>query len=305
MGVPFTIVLYAQDRAAANRGFDAAFARIEGLGDVFSDYDATSEAMRLCASAPHSEGVPVSEDLWKVLARARALSRRTGGAFDVTVGPLTKLWRRARRRREFPPNDRLEEARNAVGYQLIQLDETNRRVRLTRADMRLDFGGIAKGYAADEALKVLRAKGIEQALVNASGDIAAGRPPPGKAGWKVGVAPLELDGPPSLFLRLANAGIATSGDAFQYVEIAGRRFSHIVDPRTGLGLARRSSVSIIASDCATADSLASAVSVCGPENGLPLVENTPGGAAFIVVLENGKVRTVASQRLGSYEDTEP
>jgi thiamine biosynthesis lipoprotein len=302
MGVLFTLVLYAPDRDTANAGFDAAYARIRHLNGVLSDYDSSSEARQLCASAPHSLGVSVSDDLCRVLEHAQRLSVRTGGAFDVTVGPLTKLWRRARRRREYPPPDRLQDARSSVGYRFVELDAANRRVRLTRGDMRLDFGGVAKGYAADEALKVLLEKGIDRALVNASGDVATGRPPPGKMGWTVGIAPLEPGGPPSRFVQLAGAAIATSGDAFQFVEIDGVRYSHIVDPRSGNGISSRSSVSVIASDCTTADGLASAVSVLGPDKGLPLIEETPGGGAFIVILEDGGIRTVASRRFADYEE---
>jgi thiamine biosynthesis lipoprotein len=305
MGVLFTLVLYAPDRDTANSGFDAAYARIRQLNGVLSDYDSRSEARRLCAAAPHSQGVQVSDDLWRMLSHAQRLSRRTDGAFDVTVGPLTKLWRRAHRRREYPPADRLAQARRAVGYRYVELDEQQRTVRLTRPDMRLDFGGLAKGFAADEALKVLRERGLDRALVNASGDIAAGQPPPGKSGWKIGVAPLEPGGAPSRFLVLFDAAIATSGDAFQFVEIDGTRYSHIVDPRTGEGLRSRSSVSVIARDGTTADGLASAVSVLGPEKGMRLIEETRDTAAFIVVQENDKVRTLASQRFGEYEEASP
>jgi thiamine biosynthesis lipoprotein len=305
MGVLFTLVLYAPDRDTANRGFEAAYARIRQLDGVLSDYESGSEAMRLCAGAPHSQGVSVSVDLWRNLVHAQQLSRRTHGAFDVTVGPLTKLWRRARRRREYPPADRLAEAREAVGYRYVELDDENRTARLARPGMRLDFGGLAKGYAADEVLKVLREQGIERALVNASGDIAAGGPPPDKTGWKIGIAPLEPEGPPSRFLLLADAAVATSGDAFQFVEIDGKRYSHIVDPRSGEAIRLRSSVSVIAPDGIAADGLASAVSVLGPDEGMELIEETPGTAAFIVVQENGKVRTLASRRFRDYEETSP
>jgi thiamine biosynthesis lipoprotein len=302
MGVSFTIVLYAADPETANRGFERAFARIEQLNGILSDYSSDSESLRLSAASPMDNGMPVSQDLWYLLHCAQALSRQSGGAFDVTVGPLTKLWRRAHRRRELPPSDRLEKARAAVGYRHVDLDDRQKTVRLTRPEMRLDFGGIAKGYAADQALKVLREMGMPRALVNASGDISAGDPPPEAKGWKIGVAPLEPGGPPSRFLRLANSGIATSGDAFQYVEIAGRRYSHIVDPRTGLGLTIRSSVTVIAPDGTTADSLASAISVLGPAAGLGLLEKTRGATALIVIEEDGKFRTVASPGFAKYEE---
>ena len=195
-----------------------------------------------------------------------------------------------------PPADRLAAARTAVGYEYMQLDAKRHTVRLLRGEMRLDLGGIAKGYAADEALAVLRKLGTRRALVNGSGDIAIGSAPPGKTGWKVGVARLEPKAPPSRFLLLANCAIATSGDAWQFVQIEGRRYSHIVDPRSGLGLTDRSSVTIIAPDCLTADSLASAVSVLGPQTGMRLIENTPGAAGLLVRMENGRMMVHKSSR---------
>jgi thiamine biosynthesis lipoprotein len=303
MGVLVTIVLYAPDRNTANRGFEAAFARFEQLDGVFSDYASSSEAMQLSSAAPMERGKAVSDDLWQVLLRAQDLSRRTGGAFDVTVGPVTKLWRRARRRREMPPEDRLLEARGAVGYAHVELDDRQRTVRLTRANMRLDFGGIAKGYAADEALRVLRKMEIHAALVNASGDIAVADAPPNSKGWKIGIAPLKAEGPPSRFLYMKNAGIATSGDAFQYVEIDGRRYSHIVDPRTGLGLSTRSSVTVIAPRGMQADGVASAVSVLGPREGIALAEKMCGVFALVVVAEGDKVRTHTSAGFPASEAT--
>jgi thiamine biosynthesis lipoprotein len=294
MGVLVTIVLYAPDAVTANRGFEAAFGRFEQLNGVLSDYDSSSEALRLCAAAPTERGIRVSDDLWQVLSLSQQLSRQTGGAFDVTVGPVTKLWRRARRRREMPPEDRLAEARRAVGFSLVHLDEREHTVRLARTDMRFDFGGIAKGYAADEALRTLRERNIPAALVNASGDIAAGEAPPDSRGWKIGIAPLAANGPPSRFVYLTNAGIATSGDAFQYVEIEGRRYSHIVDPRSGLGLSTRSSVTVIAPDATQADGVASAISVLGPQEGIAILKKMCRVFALVVVAEGGEIRTYTS-----------
>ena len=148
--------------------------------------------------------------------------------------------------------------------------------------MRLDLGGIAMGYAVDETLKLLRERGISRALVDASGDIGVGDPPPGKLGWTIGVVPLSAEGTPSKQICLANAAVSTAGDAFQHVDIDGKRYSHIVDPHTGLGMTDRSAVTVIAPDCTTADGLDTAVIALGPRAGLALVEGTPGAAAFFV-----------------------
>src|SRR5262249_28184538 len=153
----------------------------------------------------------------------------------------------ARRTHELPDAKELSRARALVGYQNLRLDAKARTVQLLKPGMQLDLGGIAKGYSADEALAVLRKNGITRALVAAGGDIAVGDAPPDVDGWKIGIAPLEdPDKKPTRYLILQNAAMSTSGDAEQYVEISGKRYSHIVDPRTGIGLVGRQSVTVVA-----------------------------------------------------------
>lgn len=296
MGSVFHIALYAPDDEAARKGFKAAFRRIAALDDRLSDYDPQSELSRLSASSPTEKPIPVSDDLWKVLVTADKYSRASGGAFDVTVGPLTSLWRDARRSKELPSKAELKKALDAVGYRHIRFsnDAPKKSVELLKPNMRLDLGGIAKGYAVDEALDALRGHGITRALVNGGGDIGVSDAPPGKRGWRIGVAPLEPKAAPSTFLLLAGHGVATSGDAWQFVEIDGRRYSHIVDPDNGLGLVERSSVTVVAPDCMSADALASAVSVLGMQDGLKLVEKTPQTEAIVLRAPGGKIVRRAS-----------
>ena len=308
MGTTFQIVVYAADQHTANDAMAAAFREVGRLNAIMSDYQASSELSRLSRQSPTAGPVVVSKELWEVLDRAQSFSRLSDGAFDVTVGNLSKLWRRARRRSLLPSAQKLAEARKSVGYRALRLRKEPRSVELLRPHMRLDLGGIAKGYAADAALEVLASKGIRRAIVNAGGDMAVGDPPPGRTGWPVAVAPLGKDGPPSRFLLLQQCGIATSGDAWQYVEIDGRRYSHILDPRTGLGLSQRSGVTVVAPDGMTADALASTVSVLGPVAGLKLVEQIPGCAALVVRPGNDnvgtdRVRTTASSRFAKIPTT--
>ncbi len=271
------------------------------LNKALSDYDPESEVSRLSRTAPSPEAVPVSDDLWSVLARSQQLAAATDGAFDVTVGPYVRLWRRARRSKEMPSEARLAEARAATGYRKLQLDASRHTAKLLVAGMRLDLGGIGMGYAVDEAMRELRAHGIRRALIDASGDILASEPPPGKSGWKIGVVPISAEGTPSREILLTNAAVATSGDAFQHVVISGKRYSHIVDPRTGLGLTDRTGVTVIARDCTTADGLGTAVNVLGPKAGLALVEETPGAAAFIVrTADEGASETYESSQFAKF-----
>ena len=296
MGVRFEIVLYASKRNTANTAANAALERIVALEKVCSDYDAKSELMTLCARSHPGQPMRASGDLRRVLLRSLEVSRSSQGAFDVTVGPLTKLWRRARRRKQLPAVARLADAQRRVGYRFLSVDEKAGTLTLARQGMRLDLGGIAKGYAVDQALIVLGQHGITRALVDGSGDIALGDPPPGRNGWKVAVASLrDPEAKPTRFLSLANAAVATSGDAYQAVKIGGRRFSHILDPRTGLGLTTASSVTVVARDGATADALASAISVLGPQQGIALAERSRNVEALSVTIENGRQRVVHSR----------
>ena len=167
--------------------------------------------------------------------------------------------------------------------------------------MLLDLGGIAKGYAADAALAVLRQHGITRALVAAGGDIAVGDAPPDAVGWKVGIAPLKnADAPPTHYLLLKNAGVSTAGDSEQFVEIAGRRYSHIIDTKTGLGLVGRRSVTVIAPNATTSDGLDTAICVMGVERGLKLIESRAELAALLVFENNGVIETTESKRFARY-----
>lgn len=281
MGVSVAIQVYAEGPEAANQAADAAYARFKQLDRTLSDYDPDSELMRLCAESGPGRPIAVSEDLANVLGRSQSLAARTEGAFDVTVGPIVNLWRIARRRKSPPDPNRLQSALAKVGYCNLQLDCERRTVELLQRDMRLDLGGIAVGYAVDQAMEVFHEHGLKRVLIDASGDIAVGDPPPGRDRWRIEVEPL-LDGKrPRRVLALRNCAVTTSGDTSKYVEFGGVRYSHIVDPKTGLGLTRRTSATIIAPDCTTADSLATTVNVLGPDRGLELIGEIDGAEARI------------------------
>jgi len=303
MGVDARLLVYAPDRSTAEDACSAAFARIAALDTIMSDYRRDSELTRLSARAG-GPPVRVSPDLFRVLRRAQEVARYSGGAFDVTVGPLVALWRAARKTAVLPDPAALQHARRLVGWQKLRLDEHTRTVRLTIPGMRLDLGGIAKGYAADAAQRVLREHGITRALVELGGDIVVSGPPPGTDGWTIrvpnaagsgdrrqatgdGEDKLSLLSPVTCRLptdfHFAHRAISTSGDTEQFVVIGGRHYSHVVDPRTGQALTNRVQVTLTAPDGLTSDPLATALSVLGGKD-RKLLHAYPGTTAYVRVL---------------------
>ncbi len=303
MGVPFVLTLYAETEAVANKTQTSVYKRLRELNLVFSDYDPDSELSILCKNArPHQE-IPISDELTTIFDISLKLSRESSGAFDITVGPYVKMWRRAKRKKMMPTAIMLNTARQKAGYQFIKLNKKEKTVQLNREGMQIDLGGIAKGYACDEALKICRQNKVSSALINAGGDIVAGDAPPGTEGWRIGIASLaKPDEDPTEFLILKNCAVATSGDAYQFVEFNGKRYSHIVNPQTGIGLTKRLSVTVIAPNGTEADSLASAVSVLGPTKGIDLINTKKDFEALVAELLNNEIKIHSSSNFHCFTE---
>lgn len=269
MGVEARVVLYAGSEAVAIEAAERAFARVGRLQQSFSDWTNASEVARLGARAG-AEAMSVSPELQDVLERAIEVARRSGGAFDPTVGPLVRLWRDARARGAWPDPAALEHARGLVDWRALVVDRARGTARLEREGMQIDLGGIGKGFACDAALAEIDATGIQSALFELGGDAACSARPPGSAGWSFDLraAPGE---PPRGRLYLEHRAVSVSGDREQFTVIEGRRLSHVVDPRSGLPLENEARVIVVARDGATSDALATAASVLGMERGLALV----------------------------------
>ncbi|MCA9170204.1 MAG: FAD:protein FMN transferase, partial [Planctomycetales bacterium] len=275
MGTQFNITLYAGDAETAERAFKLAFARIAELDAALSNYQSESELNRLCRSAPHATPVSASDDLWRVLQRSQEISRQTQGAFDVSIGPLTKLWRQSRRQQQWPTEERWNAAASKVDFRAIKLTDETHGVQLMREQMQLDLGGIAKGDALDEALRAIEACDIHRVLIDGGGDVLAADPPPNAAGWRIAVAGLERDGNAAEWLTLTRQAAATSGDLWQYVEFDGRRYSHLIDARSGRPIEGQRSVTVLASTGWEADAWASVISIVGAPAGLAQLERQP------------------------------
>ncbi len=280
MATTFRITLHADSKKQAETAAAAAFKRIAALNAICSDYEPNSELLQLCNTGPN-QPFQASADLFALITRALELSRLTDGAFDITCGNLTHLWRRTKRTHKLPPADRLQQALAATDWHAVQLDAKAHTITLLRPGMLLDLGGIAKGYAADAALRVLRDLGLTRALVIAGGDIAIGDPPPGTDAWDIKLRQFTQPSPAEdlITVRLKNCAVSTSGDLYQFTEIDGTRYSHIISPQTGLGLTTRIACSVIAPDCTTSDALATAMCVMGKERGEKVTAKIQGVTA--------------------------
>ncbi len=282
MGIDARLVVYAQNTKIAEDACTSAFQRIAELEDIMSDYRHDSELMVLCANAGNGP-VKVSKDLFVVLKRAQEISQRSAGAFDVTVSPLVRLWRQARKSGVLPDPTSIESARKLVGWEKMKLCERNRTVDLATPGMLLDLGGIAKGYACDEVQKVFKKHGIRNALVEMGGDIVVTNPPPGKKGWTIRVPNASSDQAPA-DLEFANCAISTSGDTEQFTVICGVQYSHVVDPRTGQALTNRIQATVVAKDGLTSDPLSKLLALLGPEAGEKVLKSYPKTKSFVRII---------------------
>jgi thiamine biosynthesis lipoprotein len=287
--------MYTSDEQAARRAFDAAFSRIRTLDQILSDYRDDSELNRIARDAVQRP-VRVSDDLLAVLRASQDLASATGGAFDVTQGPVIRLWREARKTHRLPDPSALREAAARGGYRKLHVDASRHTVMLDEAGMQLDVGGIGKGYAASAAVDALTRLGVRSALVAVSGDVAFSAAPPGERGWRVRVQ----DDPPvagaPAVLELTNAAVSTSGSSAQHLDLDGRRYSHIVDPASGTALVDDLTVTVVARHGVDADGLATAVSVLGAQRGLALIESREGTAALIIRRSGGAAEAFPSSR---------
>ena len=269
MGTQFCLSINAPP-ASAQAAAEAAFHHIAELEQICSDYRPDSELTQLNRSTTHI----ASPHLFAVVKEAQIVAKMTNGAFDITTGHLTQMWRRSKRKKLLPDAAHLSKALALTGWQHVQLTDATREIRMAQPGMQLDLGGIAKGYAADRALQVLKEHGITFAAVAASGDFAIGGPPPGKKGWPIKLRTFEkLEAEDELVeLHLSHCGVSTSGDLHQSVEIAGQRYSHIIDAKTGLGLTRRIAATAIAPTASQSDAFATAACVMNTEEALAIAD---------------------------------
>ncbi|WP_233870865.1 FAD:protein FMN transferase [Dyadobacter sp. CY323] len=286
MGSPFKLVFYADNDSLAQVAANKAFGRVEQLNEIMSDYRDGSEINRLSAQSGSGKWVHVSKDLFDILAISQDISAKTGGAFDATLGPLVQMWRHATRKGIFPTNEEIEDAKKRTGYKKMKMRASSQTILLTQKGMRLDIGGLGKGYTAEEAIKELKKLGITSAMMDAGGKIVLTNPPPGSKGWKITVS----NGSDSLkTMDLANVSLATSGPTYRYMEHKGVRYSHIVDPQTGIGLLFHVRTTVISPEGTLADALATAFSVAGIEQSKKYMKHFPTSKVWLVEKQDQRV----------------
>ncbi|MEP6749170.1 MAG: FAD:protein FMN transferase [Bacteroidota bacterium] len=263
MGSPFTIIFYTRDSMHAQVTAQNCFKLADSLINILSDYIDSSELNRLCARAGNSGNSFIcSPTLYDILLQSKFAYEKSLGSFDITLGPVTRLWRKARKEKIFPQQDSVKEKLALTGFTKIQIDTVTHAAYLLQAGMQLDLGGIGQGYIAQQVMNYLKTQQIENTLIDVSGDIVCSGTPPGTKGWTVAINVPESDNELlPRHLLIANKSVTTSGDVYQFMEHDGKRYSHIVDPATGYGITSQKNVTVIADDGTTADWFTKACSI--------------------------------------------
>lgn len=307
MGSIIQITIANEDSTVAAQATHIVFELYDTLNQILSDYLPNSELNQLCNKAGTGEWVNVSPHLLNMIYLSQNAYQQSKGAFDPSIGRVVQLWRKARKEKVFPDKMELSKAFQTLGFQLEkEIEIAGNQVRLNHKNVQLDFGGIAQGYAAQCGLDSLKKRGITSVLIDSSGDLILGDAPPGSKGWKIAVnKPNNPNETLPYYLELANCAVATSGSLYQYIELNGKRYSHIVNPKTGIGLTHQRNVTVIHPDGTTADWLATACSVLSIRKAKKLIRKMNKGiekpenqtSLLITYLKRSKIK---EQKIGNF-----
>ena len=302
MGSAFNLIIVSADSNKANHLARKSYELVDSLNHIFSNYDSSSELSKINASAgllPYK----MSTAMLDLVQKSQYAYIQSKGAYDISIGPLSSLWRKARKAKLFPEASTVLATKKLVGFAQIKINKRLGTIFLPNANMQLDFGGIAKGYIAQWVINFLKANGIQQALVDAGGDIVMSGPPLNQQGWLIGVnLPETTDQLLNKKLQLSNCSVATSGDVFQFIEYKGVKYSHIINPLTGYGVTNLRNVTIVAKTGATADWLATACSILPIKEAKQLAISHQA-ALLITTLKNGKLVFEATPNFKNYWQT--
>jgi len=301
MGTLIRVEVWVEERKAGESAINDVMAEMRRIDLAMSPYKADSELSKVNREA-HKKPVAISRELYNLIVRAEKLSVQTVGAFDITFSSVGYMY--DYRLRVVPSEEQIQKALPAVDYHRIKLDPAKRTIFLEREGMRIDLGGIAKGYAVDRGIDILKKHGIAHGLVTAGGDSRVlgdrrGRP------WIIGIRdPRRKDGVVAR-IPLANEAISTSGDYERYFEAGGVRYHHIINPKTGHSATGVWSATVIGPDATTTDGLSTSVFVMGPKAGLALVDTMPGIEAVIIDAEGKMLYSKGLRDLGPRSESPP
>jgi len=279
MGTSMTIEVYGGDPRSRADAIDEAFASMVEIDRLMSNYRADSELAGINAHAAEHP-IHVSDPMWGVLSAAQMVSHRSGGAFDITVGPLGRLWGFHDKKPHVPTEAELRQVRPVVGYENVVLDQAAQTVSFHRAGVELDLGGIAKGFAVELAGGVLRRRGFA-GLIDAGGNQYLVGHPTGKPDWQIGIEDPDKPGTLLGVLELDGGAVSTSGGYHNFFVEGGKQYGHLLDPRSLRPSNTSLSVTIVSPDATLADALSKPAYILGPVEGLRVVESFPGTMAII------------------------
>ena len=281
MGSSFEITVVAEDEDFAKESLAIAKKEIIRIENLISSWDQKSETSRINRNAGIA-AVEVSKELFDLIFRAQQISKLSSGAFDLTFAAIDKLWNFDGRESEMPNPDTLKASVFNIGYQLIELDEESLTVFLPKKGMKIGFGAIGKGYAADRAKQLLVELGVLGGIINASGDMNTWGTKPDGSSWTIGIVNPMNNKKVFSWFSLEHNAVVTSGDYEKFTQINGRRYSHIIDPRTGIPSQGIVSCTIFAGKAELADAIATAIFVMGVESGLFLIDQLPDIEAILI-----------------------
>lgn len=278
----FNVPIEKMNASETEKVCDIAESEVSRLSDMLSIFDSSSEVSKI--NSDNKKGaVAVSPELFRLIKRAEEYFMLTEGVFDITVGPLTEAWGFGRDKENPPDAKKVAEAMQRVGFDKIGIDDKNQALYFKNPGVMIDFGGIAKGYAVDSAVRIFKRHNIKRALINIGGDLYCLGSSRNERDWTIGIKDPKNKDKILARLNVRDKAIATSGNYENFYISSDKRYGHIIDPRSGSTVTNNlASVTILADDCTTADALATAVFVLGESEGLELIEKLSGIECLLV-----------------------
>lgn len=289
MGSAFEITVVGDDANQANKHIDAAVAEIKRIENLISSWDKDSETSAVNRNAG-LKAIRVKKELFQLIERAKGISKLTDGAFDISYAAVDRIWKFDGSMKQIPAHKDIKLSVATVGAKHIELDAKNNAVFLKKKGMKIGFGAIGKGYAADKTKTLLQERGVTAGIINASGDMNAWGAKPNGDPWRVAISNPMNKNKVFALMPLQNRAVVTSKDYEKYVRFNGVRYAHIIDPRTGYPATGLISVTVFAPKAELADALATAVFVMGKEAGIDRINQLPD-VDCILIDENGKIST--------------